>query len=353
MYEVDATKLAESFADSKKFDRVVWLFPHVPGKQNIKRNRLLLQNFFASAAQVLSPGGAVVLALAEGQSGFTDLQSNQDWLHSWKLSAAAGEAGLLVTCRRVFDVEGLSEHGYSPAGHRGSGGSFPTRRAELFLLERPGADGDGARAIQAPVFVFEIHLLGAQMQDAQKLEADCRRSVNDLLGAHALPQALWSVNMVDLYIEPKTRQVSHTLQIAIASTVHAVGRTAADDMRALIERELPARLGLELRQEKAGGSVSKPHCWPIALALQKGGAPPAAPSNCDAEQLNQALRALEPGSNPALANAESNAVFTQAHHDETWGAQAEEIRAVARRLWRQRVGVLIHAVGGAGRPSNL
>ena len=31
------------------FDTIAWNFPHIPGKQNIKRNRELIQNFMMSA----------------------------------------------------------------------------------------------------------------------------------------------------------------------------------------------------------------------------------------------------------------------------------------------------------------
>ena len=52
-YGVDATKLCESFsAPSSSFDTILWNFPHVPGKQNIKRNRELLQKFLKSCREV-------------------------------------------------------------------------------------------------------------------------------------------------------------------------------------------------------------------------------------------------------------------------------------------------------------
>ena len=47
---VDATALRESASallENGRFERVVFNFPHCAGKQNIKRNRLLLKDFFA------------------------------------------------------------------------------------------------------------------------------------------------------------------------------------------------------------------------------------------------------------------------------------------------------------------
>ena len=359
LFEVDATKLGETAAlQGHKFDTVCWMFPHVPGKQNIKRNRLLLQSFFSSARKVLAPGGSVLLALAQGQSGFTGLETNQDWLHSWKMSAAAAEAGLLVTNAQAFHVEGLGELGYSPQGHRGSGGSFPTRQAEIFRLEEPR---DGVSAVQAPVFVHEIHLLGTAGQwSAHQLESKASEAARALLVEHGFPDALWAIHMVDFYTPDPTRceVVSHTLQLAYCSTEQPVGRSTADEMRALMERELSGRLGLALRVEKAGGKVSKPHCWPIAQALLLGAEEGASGTGDDVAMdpalLNDALREFEPRlaqpqslENPALLNADKNEEFTAAHHAAAWGVEAEAIRAVARRLWRRRVGVLIHQVGRA------
>jgi len=348
LYGVDATKLENL---DQNFDAIVWMFPHVPGKQNIKRNRLLLHNFFKSAKGILAPGGHILLALAQGQSGFTSLTSNQDWLHSWKLSDACSEAGLLVTSVQHFSVDSLRDHGYSPQGHRGHGGSFPTRQAELFKLEPPLLSGSVV-GVQAPVFCHEIHLLGSDMKSSSELEIAATDATKALFRDHGMPPALWTAHMVDLYVEPKSQLISHTVQLAYCSTEFAVGRSLADGMRELVERELPSRLGLKLRTEKAGGKVSKAHCWEIALAL-KGVDDFSGKevNNIPAAQLSEALRELEPVSvpldvdNPAIMNAVANAAFTRSYQDKTWGEQADEIRREARRLWQRRVGVLIHNVG--------
>ena len=49
------------------FDRVIFNFPHAPGKQNIRRNRELLHAVCAAAP--LAPGGELLVALDGGQGG--------------------------------------------------------------------------------------------------------------------------------------------------------------------------------------------------------------------------------------------------------------------------------------------
>jgi len=340
LYGVDATKLDEHFTPST-FDSVVWMFPHVPGKQNIKRNRALLQAFFSSSRKVLAPGGTVVLALAEGQSGLGNLTSNQDWLHSWKLSAAAAEGGMLVSSRADLELSEFHNLGYSPQGHRGSGGTFPTRQAEIFRLVAPDSERNKV-AVQAPCYVHELHLLDSKMHAASALESAAEMAVIALLAEKGLPtSSLWSTLLVDFYVCPRTQLLSHTLQLAYCSETHALGRSAADAIRELVESELPARLGLSLRTEKAGGKVSKEHCWAVAQELRRlslageqeqGQRETAVQQSADtAERLNEALRALEDD------GAQEQQIGT-----ESSGAEVEEIKSIARGLWRRRVGVLIN-----------
>ena len=61
---VDATAPGDL---GEAFDRVIFNFPHAPGKQNIRRNRELLHAVCAGAP--LAPGGELLVALDGGQGG--------------------------------------------------------------------------------------------------------------------------------------------------------------------------------------------------------------------------------------------------------------------------------------------
>jgi hypothetical protein len=83
-YEVDATRLKDSVKEGDIFDTIAWNFPHIAGKQNIKRNRELVQNFLVSAFSILKGDGIVKISLCDGQSG-TKAADMDDWNFSWKL----------------------------------------------------------------------------------------------------------------------------------------------------------------------------------------------------------------------------------------------------------------------------
>jgi len=54
LFGVDACDLKTHFASSsQKFTRIFFMFPHVSGRSNLKKNRILIDNFMRSSHDVL------------------------------------------------------------------------------------------------------------------------------------------------------------------------------------------------------------------------------------------------------------------------------------------------------------
>jgi len=115
IFEVDATKLCNYFAancstnDEKAseddyyhsnkehlFDRIQFNFPHWRGKQNNRRNRQLIKEFFKSATNYLRPGGQIHMGLLGHQSGMS-AENPIKWKNSWMPGKYAAESNLLLT----------------------------------------------------------------------------------------------------------------------------------------------------------------------------------------------------------------------------------------------------------------
>ena len=171
---------------------------------------------------------------------------------------------------------------------------------------------------------------------------------------------LWSVHVVDIYMCPRTGLISHALEISYCSTSCAVGREAADKIRKEVELQLPHHLNMArrehvvdagkerehaeegewytLRREKIGGRVSQPYFWQVAQVK-------AGMTNTSHGQLSVALSEVE-----KQGQAEPTLWLLS---DDNLGKSGscgggdpdvELIRAMARKLWRRRLGVLIRDV---------
>ncbi|XP_063215924.1 uncharacterized protein LOC134527302 [Bacillus rossius redtenbacheri] len=133
---VDGTKLSEHpVFGQKRFDKVVFNFPHVGGKMQLGRNRELLRQFLCSAAGMLREGGRVVVSLCRGQGG-TPADQPRAWGDTWQAVEMAAHADLVLddvhpfwkaafphyTCvgyrsrDSAFQLDGALVHVFRPAG---------------------------------------------------------------------------------------------------------------------------------------------------------------------------------------------------------------------------------------------
>lgn len=134
-FGVDATRLADVFPTGR-FARIYFMFPHVSGRSNLRKNRQLMSEFFASCRQVIDEyDGAVFVALAAGQGGTSfecdpSRRGNKD---SWQINQLAQQHRLILTSCDLFEADKFEY--YKSTGFRSQSKSFRVERGLLHKFE--------------------------------------------------------------------------------------------------------------------------------------------------------------------------------------------------------------------------
>ena len=275
LFGIDATSLCKYFdSTSITFDRIQFNFPHWRGKANNRYNRALLNDFLASAVNMLSDRGEIHVALCDGQGGCS-ATTLQEWKGSWTASLYGGENGLLLA--KIFPYDAT----YNLSAHRGVDRAFKLgKEPSMHVFVKPNNTNEGNNdnndmmVVQAPKEIqlccrHELHIVLPEDYDG----ASSICSLDQIIAGDAIQQIIQDTCVPDgVRVEVPARQMlelheSHgeASRIAVFLVVYCsessvVTRQLADDWREAAETEVAKCI--PLRENRRGRSVSRPFPYP-------------------------------------------------------------------------------------------
>lgn len=302
-FGIDAKKLSDYFPPHS-FHRIIFNFPHWPGKTNHRHNRLLLEGFLQACVEVMEPiHGEVHVALLKGQSGL-EASSIVEWRDSWTVPMLANNAGLLLDRVEPFQVT------YCLSSYRGVDRPFlmPTESPQRYVFRLPDSlplelpkqpyvpqQGHRQHVDARSVHPREIderfqmscrHLLAVELDEERLIEAGYSSQclvegnlISDLLRSEGLPQGIHAdipIRAIKQIPQKHQSKNQHgdgdgNTTVLVCLVVYRgasrpLTRECAKMIRASLDNLVVTRLGLPLRSQHC--FVSRP--FPYRLILDEG-----------------------------------------------------------------------------------
>lgn len=154
LFGIDACNLQAHFKE-KKFQRIIFMFPHVSGRSNLKKNRFLIEKFFQSCKLVLKYSNnfshefnlfnnpnqlkinipSVFITLANGQGGthFEADEAKRLNKDSWRVNEIAQQSSFILTECSEFKEDKFDY--YKSTGFRNQSKSFKTSAGLVHKFE--------------------------------------------------------------------------------------------------------------------------------------------------------------------------------------------------------------------------
>ena len=211
--------------DRKRWDRVLFTFPHIAGKGKISKNRNLLRGFFESVGAVLAPNGVVEVTLVAGQGGTpADGVHLREYGNTWMASEQAAKGGFVLCATELFDAESWSECGYTPTGHwRGltSGArAFVAKEGVVHAFARPTEMPATHARCPHPVThrrAFSIWISDEESENSGFCELELERVVKRAVSAGVHVASLTRMEPID-WTCPSTGRRSRTYVVELTSS---------------------------------------------------------------------------------------------------------------------------------------